>query len=375
MPDELSNRADEIARRIREYTLPAYLVPYNGRDDHLLKEIFARINRRGRALESYEVFQALHASVQGEKGPIDRVRDELTKLGFGAIDPRHIERAAIAVWEKGEPSRPIQDQVPKEEVPALFDRVSSSLALTIEFLANDVGVPHIEFLPYTGVLFTLARFFALHPKPHSRNLELLCRWFWRGTLNENHKASNPTDRPKWRAIDADEHASVQRLLQLIPPVDTKDLPLALSTYRRNTARVDIELLALYALQPRMLVGEEKGQDVSVSSLLGNETPHFPWQVSEAPPGSEKTSALFLLHPNASIEELRSHPPEPELLATHALDSPTFQALLEGNTAEFYARRTEALVRHLRTFLTENAALDPTDRDRPPLDSYFVEESA
>jgi len=372
--DLLSDRADDIARRVREYTLPAYLVPYDGRDDTLLKEIFARINRRGRSLESYEVFQALHAGVQGEKGPMDRVRDDLTRLGFGTIEHRYIERAAIAVLEKGDPGRSLQEQVAGEAVPALFERVSSSLALAIEFLAGDVGVPHIDLLPYSGALFTLARFFALHPKPHARNRELLCRWFWRGTLSADHKTDNSTDRPKWQAIAPDEHASIQKLLRLLPPVGLSDLPTGLQSYRRGNARVDIELLAMYALGPRMLVGEEKGVELSVSSLRAAEST-FPLQLVDVPPGVDKTTALFLLHPRVSIETLREQAPDESLLASHAIDRAAFQLLLEGDTVQFCAHRAEALVRHLRAFLTDCAALGTTDRDRPPLDAYFGEECA
>ena len=46
VPDGLSDRADDIAQRIREYILPAYVVPYDGHDDSVLKQIFERTNRR-----------------------------------------------------------------------------------------------------------------------------------------------------------------------------------------------------------------------------------------------------------------------------------------------------------------------------------------
>lgn len=378
MPDELSDRADDIARRIREYTLPAYLVPYDGHDDTLLKQIFARINRRGRALESYEVFQALHAGVQGGKGPIDRVRDDLVQLGFGAIDPRHIERTAIAVMG-GDPGRSLEAQVQgsPEAVPALFDKVATSLSRTIAFLAEDAGVPHIDLLPYTGALFTLARFFSIHPKPHARNRELLGRWFWRGTLSGDHKTDNRTDRPKWQAIDQDEHGSVQRLLHLLPAVDANDLPAGLHPYRRGVARVDIEIVAMCGLGPRFLVGEERGLEVPVSTLLaaGEALPTLIAPHANGSSELEKTCALFIMHPAVTLDDLRPQTADVDLLASHGIDPVAFTALLGGDVAQFQARRTEALLRNLRAFLTERAALKPADRDRLPLDAYFGEEGA
>ena len=65
----------------------------------------------------------------------------------------------------------------------------------------------------------------------------------------------------------------------------------------------------------------------------------------------------------------------ELLGTHAIDALAFQALAAGDTHQFCARRTAALVAHLGAFLKDRAALAPKDRDRPPLDAYFGEESA
>lgn len=380
LPDELGDRAETMARRLREYTVPVYIVPYDPRDERLIKDTFLRINRRGRALENHEIFQVLHTSVSGEKGPIDRVRDDLAQLGFGAFEPRVIERTAIAVLG-GDPGRSLQDQVDlaQEDVPALFDRVSSSLASTIEFLANDVGVPHSDLLPYTGALFTLARFFSIHPRPHARNRELLSRWFWRGVLSGAHKSDNRTDRPGWQAIPsgdgADEHAAVQSLLRLLPRVDEKDLPTGLQPYRCDVARVHIELLAMYALGPRWLVGEDKGIEVSISSFTEDDKATFPWQIVEPESGAEKTSALFLLHPRALVAVLRADPPDAALLATHAIDPLAFQALLAGDAKQFIARRTAVLTSQLRAFLRERAALAPMDRDRPPLDAYFSEEGA
>ncbi|WP_437311880.1 DUF262 domain-containing protein [Sorangium sp. So ce388] len=372
MSDRISDRADEISRRIREYTIPAYLVPYDGRNDALLKQIFARINRRGRALESHEVFQALHASVLGAKGPIDRVRDDLAQLGFGSIDPRQVERAALAV-AGGDPGGSLERDVPEADVPALFDRVSKSLAAAIDFLANDAGVLHIDLLPYGGTLPLLARLFAEHPALHVRNRDLLRRWFWRGTLTGHHRTDNKTDRPRWRAIVTDEHASVQALLKLLPPVTEDSLPGALAPFRRGTARVDVELLAMFALGPRVLSGDDRGAEIAIPSLLGN--PDFPWPVAEPAPGAEKTSALFLLHAPIDQRGLHEIDPSDELLSTHAIDPAGFRALLAGDVAEFQQRRASSLLRHLRAFLREQAGIGAADRDRPPLDAYFMDGEA
>jgi hypothetical protein len=375
MPDELSDRADDIASRVREYLVPAYLVPYDGQNDQLLREIFARVNRRGRTLETHEVFQALHASVKGGKGPIDQVRDELVPLGFGQLEGARIERSAIAV-AGADPRHALQEQVAPGEVPELFERVSKGLARAIEFLADDVGVPHVEWLPYAGVLPALARFFSLHPEPHPRNRELLVRWFWRGTLTEEHRTDNGLDRPKWKAIDTDEHGSVQRLLKLLRPVTDTDLPNELQGLGgRRGARHHTELISMASLEPRVLLGEERGQRVSIASLIERET-SFTVEVVPSSNG-ERTLASVLLHPplDTVLEpSALAGLPEP-LLASHAISPAALTAWSAGDVQGFIGLHYTRLLAHLRQFLTEEAGLHSGDNDRQPLDAYFTEEGA
>lgn len=380
LSDTLWDRAEAIALRIRDSAVPVYIVPYHGQDDGFLETVLLRINRSGRAPEGHETLRPVRDGDSGEKRPIDRVRDDLAQLGFGMFDLPIIERTAIAVLG-GDPGRSLEEQVDwaQQDGPALFNRVSSSLACTIEFLANDVGVPHGALLPDTGALFTLARFFSIHRNPHERNRELLARWFWRATMSGALTLDDRADRQRWLAISsgdgADEHAAVQSLLKLLPRVDEGDLPTYLQAHGRDAARSDIELLAMYALGPRWLAGEDKGLQVFISSLIEDKRLPFLWQIVEPESEVEKTSALFLLHPSVAIETLRAAPPDAALLATHAIAPQAFQALLSGDVKQFIARRTFALVSHLRAFLRERAALAPADRDRPPLDAYFNEESA
>jgi hypothetical protein len=373
--DDLSNRADEIAARIREYALPAYLVPYDGKDDSVLRQIFARTNRRGRALETHEVFEALHKSFQTARGPIQRVLDRLGPLGFGTLDGGLIERTAVAV-AGGRPGRDLHDLVSSLSLDAveLFELVATSLALTIDFLVNDAGVPHLHLLPYNGVLCSLARFFASFSKPHPRNRELMSRWFWRGTLTGDHRTDNGPDSKKWMAIDGDEHQSVQRLLRLLRPLASDEIPGSLARLRRrDAARTNIELLALADLNPLMLAGAEAGAEVPIAPLLNEGDKTLPWQVAKRS-GEDRTIAGDLLHPRLdSLEAIFAA--DESVLASHGIDAAALAALRCGDHASFLKRREELLGAHLRRFLLERTAVSPADRDRAPLDAYFGAESA
>ncbi len=373
LKEDLSDRTDEIARRVREYTLPAYLVPYDGSDDHLLREIFARTNQRGRLLRSHEVFEALHASLRGDRGPISRVQEDLAELGFGSLEPQDIERAAIAI-SGAHPhggGQQLQEIVRDTELSPLLDRVAVGLSRAIEFLAQDVGVPHVELLPYRGVLNTLARFFALHPKPHDRSRELLSRWFWRGTISGDHKTDNAIDARKWKAITEDEHSSVKRLLTILPQINIDQFSWDLQPYRAKNARSKIELLSMVALSPRVLFGEDKGLEVPITAMLTEEE-QFPFQLVDAP-SSEKTVAHLLLHCKFKHDQLFGEPLDVELLESHAIDTPAYSALSVGDKAQFIILRSRLLVKNLKTFLSERLVLNSPDRDRASLESYFLDE--
>lgn len=373
--DDLNDRADTVAATLREYAIPAYVVPYRGNDE-VPQEIFARINRRGRALTRQEVFDALHA--RGAMGkPLEYVATSLTRLGFGALSPSVIERSTVALLGRSPGAIP-EKLGDADEVRAIFDRVERSLARAIEFLSAEAGVPHQDWLPYDGALPTLARLFALHPELHPRNTELLVRWFWRGSISGLHQTNNAVNGPQWAAIRDDEHGSVQRLLRPLPSFTQERLSWHLEAYRRGTADTDIELIAMYALTPRVLVGEERGATVQPATMLARQSDDlaqkFPCVI--APGGaSDRTVAHVLLHPRITLDELRAVPYDAVLHESHGINREAWEALVAGDDAGFFARRAARLRAHIECFLVERMGLRVGDRDHPPLDAYLTEESA
>jgi hypothetical protein len=368
LPDELSDRADQIASRLREYLLPAYLVPFDAEHEGVVKVMFARMNRNSRALRTDEVFEALHATRAGGK-PIDRVRAELTQVGFGQFEGKQIERAALAIVGKL-PGAKLADAVSADEVSALFARVSQALVRTVEFLVEDCGVPHLDWLPYGGVIATLAKLFDTHPKLHDRNRVLMARWFWRGNLSGDHRTDNKTDQLKWQAIGSNQHETVQRLLKIGSRIDiTTEVEAPLHPFNRRTARTRIELIALAALEPRWLTGEDRGQPLALGALIEKED-HVPSAVIDA----SGTIAAYLLHPKLNLAELDLRP-DKKTLESHGLDDAMLDALLAGDAATCLAQRTKVLTHYLQATLREWTGVDDADHDRLPLDAYFEAESA
>ncbi|WP_163778028.1 DUF262 domain-containing protein [Myxococcus vastator] len=368
LPDEFSDRADQIAGQLREYLLPAYIVPFNDKTEDVVKVMFARMNRNSRALRTDEVFEALHATREEGK-PIERVRAELTQMGFGELEGKQIERAALAVAGKPSSAK-LVDVLSAAEVPAVFSRVSQALVRTVEFLARDCGVPHVDWLPYGNVVSTLAKLFDAHPKLHDRNRALMVRWFWRGNLSGDHRLDYKTDQPKWQAIDDDQHGTIQRLLKLGNRADVDEaLAAPLQPFNRRTARTKIELVALAALEPRWLTGEDRGEPLELGTLIEKQD-HFPGAVVQG----KGTIADYLLHPKFDVGEL-SAGQNAATLESHCLDDAMLAALIAGHSEAFEACRARALTRYVQTTLRAWAGVDDADHDRPPLDAYFDEESA
>jgi len=374
--DQLNDRADAITATLREYSIPAYIVPF-GEDDRVPKEIFARINRRGRALTRQEVFDALHTDAAGMK-PLERVDASLGRLGFGRPGLHIVERTAVALLGRAPGALPENLRELTPDPAALFDKVEASLARAVGFLTAEADVPHAEWLPYDGALPTLARFFSLHPSPHARNVELLVRWFWRATLTGNLATNNAVDGHRWKAIVSDEHRSVQNLLRLLPPVPAALYEGTVGPYRRSTARARTESLALYALGPLMLTGEDQGAAIQPGALLttaeGAAASEVPWLLDDRA-GGERTLAHALLHPKVPLDDLRRVPWDPVLHASHASGHDAWAAFVSGDVAEFARLRKGPLEAHVRTFLVERVGFDLDDRDRPPLDACLMEESA
>lgn len=383
LSEVLNDRADQIAARLREYQVPAYLIHYDGRDDGALRDIFERTNNVGHGGQSEGVEPIQDAIGRFKEAvPIARIRANLAPLGFGALEGSEIELAALAVTGTTL-DQPFDDLIEAwaSNGARLSQEVTEGLSRAIAFLREDVGILHAVLLLNGDMLAILARFFALHPSPHPRNRDLLGRWLWRGMLSFAYQTDGTTDDSAWSAtgdraaaaaltINQDEHSAVQRLLRLLPSLTAAEIPTQLGVFHRSAAQTRIELIALAAMDPRLLTGAEVGAPVPLAALLNEDPPEVlaPFIIL---PDAERTLAEILLHPRITPEEFFAAPPA--LLRSHGIDEAALAALRQGDTVDFLRLRSALLTDHVTRFLRERAALDPPDRDRAPLDAYFSEE--
>ncbi|MFB7907774.1 DUF262 domain-containing protein [Kitasatospora sp. NPDC056076] len=274
---EYFNEARSVAKRLRQYKVPAYLVKQH--DEAVLTDIFDRMNNFGKRLSRAEIFSALFAGP--EKGAsnrlsISKIADRVAaRTGFGAIDNDTVLHSILARrgpditreprTEFDDSRRRTDPEFPGEDQETAYAEGELALIRAITFLQDEVGVPHVSLLAYRAPLVVFARFFAHFPNPKKRNRKLLRRLYWRvvvagpavfkGSFTQMARSLATRIHPK------DEDGSVARLLASMEAA-TSSVPDA-KRFRTNEATGRIVLCAWWALRPRSPI---TGLEYSVEEL-------------------------------------------------------------------------------------------------------------
>ncbi|WP_328915364.1 MULTISPECIES: DUF262 domain-containing protein [unclassified Streptomyces] len=256
--------ARQIAKRLRQFKIPVYLVKQEDQD--VLTDIFDRMNNFGKRLSRAEIFSSLFAG--DEEGADDRLTiasiaaqvDGLT--GFGIIDDDTVLHAMLA--RRGpDPSREIRlefddtrrrtkSDFPGESRDTAYAEGMKALLRAVTFLQETGGVPHLSMVPYKALIVVFARFFAHFPEPEERHLQLLRRLYWRVVL-----AGPAVFKGSFTSLarvlcsciyPQDEQRSVRDLLHSMKDA-TPYVPSA-QRFRTNEAVSKIILCSWWELRPR-----------------------------------------------------------------------------------------------------------------------------
>ena len=172
--------------RLSKVKLPATIMEQA--EERVLREVFDRINNRGKRLNAAEIFDAIHGG--GERGATTAgIADSIdAATSFGLLEDKVVVQALLVrrhtditrdVHGEFSGSRSEVSDFPAESKEEAYIRTEGALLAAVRFLQERCGVPHVTFLPFRFQLLVLTRFFALFREPKERNLELLSRWFWR----------------------------------------------------------------------------------------------------------------------------------------------------------------------------------------------------
>lgn len=360
---ELRQRVFEAGKRLREYRVPLYVVDTD--DEEVLREVFYRVNKRGKQLEWTEVHDAIFGHRAGPPSTLAELKSALTDLDFGQLTKRQLLNTLVA-FRGGDVTRSPRENLAEQRtlLDGAVAEVLPALRRVVLFLRTQAGIPHERLLPYGWLLEPLTRFFALHPEPGARSRELLVRWVWRSFLAAHMLEERTLRRRAISAIGRDEQESVQALLGLVP---REQVTIALpARFDGRAAESRIVALALFTFRPRHLV---TGEVIDVPVLLTKE--------------DRAAFPTILDVPNSGPENRLIHPPTPHnefqkrclaaapgardsVLGSHAVGAAALGAYLRGDVVEFFKVRRRELVERLFVVADERCAWSQKDRDRPAL---------
>lgn len=275
------DHAAYINKILRQFPIPASLVEHD--DEDVLRDIFDRMNNYGKRLSRAEVFAALYAgdpARQDETLTIGLIAREIDiRRGFGIVDDDTILRAILA--RRGpDVTREIRDEFdnknrsgivefPNEDRDQAYDAGMDALLNSVRFLQETAGVPHLSFLPYRFLIVVLTRFFAHHPTPDQRQLQLLRRWFWRAAVVGPYIfRGSATGAMKAMTYRIERGTAARSLDALLEAVDRDEHPLPdVSRFRTNEGAGKITLCSMWNLNPRSLATGDEGETTSVGETI------------------------------------------------------------------------------------------------------------
>jgi hypothetical protein len=374
LPLDDRRRYFELGKRIREHKLGLYVVEHAEIDT--LRHVFDRVNSTGKPMQREEVFDALIGSQIGEDGNtgLALVNARLADLEFGAIEPSTILKAFEAI-RGGKVGKLNPRKLDVVDAEADLIRTATALREAVTFLRATAHVPHVAVLPYELPLVVLARFFALHDHPSERNLILLRRWLWRGSLGERLGGASSSMQQHVDDVMIDETQSVQALLRRtgspegLSPDDAEwSRTIAASA---ASARGKAMICALLAQRPRNLV---TGERLDVGLLFREGVTR-----GLRPILNSSTDGA---HPGQGVVRKLLHPPGPRptrililectdeaALLSHGIGAEAHEAFRQGDLETFYARRANALRRSAEAFFARQTELGRDDA--PPIAALVV----
>jgi hypothetical protein len=371
---ERRERAFTVGKRIREYEIPAYLV--RTEQERILREIFGRTNSSGHALDQSQVFDALN-SARGQSRPasLRQIVSELASMGFGSVEEKLLYRLLRVLQDKdvteGKGEGPLRlDDANAERA---YRETAEAARRVIQFLMDDVGIPHYDLLPYKQPFVLLGKFFHLYPDPGARSRHLLERWVWRGALTGTHRGDTVSTRATLdRIVEGSEEDSVQRLLELITnrPGALPDIDEAFN-FRFATGK--LLALAILDLRPRDL---DSGEFIDIGNDSGTEKQDFPMPPIFAKSGTGNDAlqsiANRLIHPHRPrLRQRLAEVRDSEVLASHGIPEAAAQALQDGDVNGFLRLRADFLQRHCKLFFARHARWE--ESDRPSIAALLAED--
>ncbi|MFV2196694.1 DUF262 domain-containing protein [Nocardiopsis sp. LOL_012] len=373
LTDEDFERCDAVGSALRTYEIPMYEV--EGDDEKALSEIFDRMNNFGKRLKRAEVFKALHsAPLDAQPSDPEALRERVSSLGFGDFSAQVLMQSVMAV-RGGTVDRDFREEFKgDEDRHEAFVRTEKAIALTVNFLRDEAGIPHIRLLPYSLFLPVIARYTALFGAPQGRGAELLRRWIWRGAVGGAAPQGNTVAlRRNASAVHADPVESADRLLKLLPPGGEAWKP-DLAQTALNRAQTKVNVLGLLSVRPLLLDdvpggdrnGYDRGKRLDHTDLLADALDGRKSVLLPVVSG-DQSLANRLVQPGVRVdrgERLLVDGQTEEALRSHCVDETGLKFLKQGRRDDFVRRRADLIHEVIARYVQSMALWGFADGPQP-----------
>jgi hypothetical protein len=184
---QIVSRWQAVAAAFGSYRFP--IVEFRTDELTIAVQAFTRLNRRGLAIAPDEMFSAL--TDDGGEAPtltdhIDQILSRLAELGMGVPDRITVLRLFFLEleldpfrtdWNRLDTS--VQEKT-QTRLAAVADTVEGSLRNALAFLFEELHLPHLRLLPYTGILIGVAAQIGPYRQVDGANAEggALAYWCW-----------------------------------------------------------------------------------------------------------------------------------------------------------------------------------------------------
>lgn len=384
-PDGASfaTQVQDVARRLNLADLPVTIM--KDADERTLREVFDRINSRGKRLTAAEIFDAIHGGASEGTSLTGIAQRVDAQTQFGVLNGQTVVQALLLrrntditrdLHGEFSPTRRRASDLPEESESEAYAATEAALTSAIRFLQGRCGIPHMTFLPFRFQLLVLCRFFAFFPEPSDRNQELLSRWLWRTSVGADQLGLSGS-QADLRAlagcvIPGQESASVQRLLEGARLTEKPQVP-DLSVFRATRSDSKLILSALWSLEPfDPSTGDPITQEQLAEALEGETTPSRVVTDVVASRNAPKGCALAALKVISVVDgrELVGALEVGTDLHRLLLDAEMVRALQSNDVSKFLERRESAMGSFLQDFLSARTGWEQDDS--APLTDYVFD---
>ncbi|WP_196717094.1 DUF262 domain-containing protein [Actinomyces trachealis] len=378
-----ATQVQDVARRLNLADLPVTIM--KDADERTLREVFDRINSRGKRLSAAEIFDAIHGGVSERTSMTGIAQRVDAQTQFGVLN-EHTVVQALLIRRNTDITRDLHGEfsltrrrasdLPEESESEAYAATEAALTSAVRFLRGCCGIPHMTFLPFRFQLLVLCRFFAFFPEPSDRNQELLSRWLWRTSVGADQLglSGSQADLRSLAScvIPGQESASVQRLLEGARLTAAPEAP-DLSVFRTTRSDSKLILAALWSLEPfNPLTSAPITQETLAETLVGETTPRAMVTDLVTPRNAPEGCALAALKVISVVEgrELVAALEAGTDLHSLLLDAAMVRALQRDDVPEFLKLREVAMRSFLHDFLIVRTGWEQDDS--PPLSDYVFD---